>query len=68
MVTEEVHCVGDPGESHRHPDEGVGVRDRGEGGIEGVDAGAEPEELPGGTDHGGEVVILGAVPPARGDI
>ena len=47
VVTEEVHRVGDPGQGHRHPHEGVGVRDRGEGGAEGVHTGAEPQELPG---------------------
>ena len=66
MVAEEVHSVGDPGEGHRHPHERVGVRDRGEGGEEGVHTGAEPQELPGGADHGGEAVILGAVLLARG--
>ena len=47
VIAEEVHRVGDPGQGHRHPHEGVGVRDRGEGGAEGVHTGAEPQELPG---------------------
>ena len=66
VVTEEVHCVGNPRQGHHHPHEGVWVGDRGEGGVERVHTGAEPEELPGGADHGGQVIILSAVPPAGG--
>ena len=47
VVAEEVHRVGDPGQGHRHPHEGVGMGDRGEGGAEGVHTGAKPQELPG---------------------
>ena len=66
VVTEQVHGVGDVGQGHRHPDEGVRVRHGQEGGVERVHAGAEPEEPPGSPDHPGEVVILVAVAAAGG--